>query len=110
MKNAAALKNLCNAIANTFYPDIATIELALFNEDIDPNEYANPKDPKIFRIAVSLVMGYIESSRSENGVSTSVMPDAVEKSIRSWCNIYGLDADEFLSDYLRVMEDGSQLW
>lgn len=110
MKNAAALRNLCNAIANTFYPDNATIELALFNEGIESHAEATPKDPKIFRIAVSLVMGYVEGSRSENGVSTTVLQDAVEKSIRYWCNIYGLDADEVLSDYLRVMEDGSKLW
>lgn len=110
MKNAAALRNLCNAIANTFYPDNATIELALFNEGIESQAEAIPKDPKIFRIAVSLVMGYVEGSRSENGVSTTVLQDAVEKSIRYWCNIYGLDADEVLSDYLRVMEDGSKLW
>lgn len=110
MKNAAALRNLCNAIANTFYPDSATIELALFNEGIESQAEATPKDPKIFRIAVSLVMGYVEGSRSENGVSTTVLQDAVEKSIRYWCNIYGLDADEVLSDYLRVMEDGSKLW
>lgn len=110
MKNAAALRNLCNAIANTFYPDNATIELALFNEGIESQAEATPKDPKIFRIAVSLVMGYVEGSRSENGVSTTVLQDAVEKSIRYWCNIYGLDADEVLSDYLRVMEDGSKLW
>ena len=110
MKNAVALRNLCNAIANTFYPDISTIELVLINEGIDPQADATPKDETLFRLAVSLVMGYVESSRSENGVSTSVMPDAVEKSIRYWCNIYGLDADEILSDYLRVMEDGSKLW
>ena len=110
MKNAAALRNLCNAIANTFYPDNATIELALFNEGIESQAEATPKDPKIFRIAVSLVMGYVEGSRSENGVSTTVLQDAVKESIRYWCNIYGLDADEVLSDYLRVMEDGSKLW
>ena len=110
MNNLKALSSLCNAIANTFYPDNSTIELVLFNEGIDPQAEATPKDETLFRLAVSLVMGYVESSRSENGVSTSVMPDAVEKSIRYWCNIYGLDADEILSDYLRVMEDGSKLW
>lgn len=110
MKNSAALKGLCNAIANTFYPDNATIEVALFNEGIAPDETATPKDPQIFRVAVSLVMGYVESSRSENGVSTSVKEDAVKESIKYWCNIYGLDADEILKDYLRETEDGSHLW
>lgn len=110
MKNAVALRSLCNAMANTFYPDKATIDLALFNEGIESEADATPKDEKLFRIAVSLVMGYVEGSRSENGVSTSVLQDAVKESIRYWCNIYGLDADEVLSDYLRVTEDGSHLW
>lgn len=110
MTNLSAVKSLCNAIANTFYPDNATIELALFNEGIDAQGEATPKDPDTFRVAVALVMGYVESSRTENGVSTSVMADAVKESIRYWCNIYGLDADEVLSDYVRVIKNGSNLW
>ena len=81
MKNAVALRNLCNAIANTFYPDKATIDLALFNEGIEAESDATPKDEKLFRIAVSLVMGYVESSRSENGVSTSVMMQSKRASV-----------------------------
>lgn len=110
MKNAVALRSLCNAIANTFYPDKDTIDLALFNEGIDPQADATPKDEAIFRVAVSLCIGYVEYSRSENGVSTSVMQDAVKDSIRYWSNVYGLDADDVLSDYLVVKEDGSNLW
>lgn len=110
MKNAAALRSLCNAIANTFYPDNDTIDFALFNEGINPQAEATPRDEKIFRVAVSLVLGYVEGSRTENGVSTSIMADAVEESIKYWCNIYGLDAEEILSDYLRVIEDGTHLW
>ena len=110
MKNSEALKSLCNAIANTFYPDDKTIELALFNEGIDSKADATPKDPEIFRVAISLIKGYVEGSRSENGVSTSVREDGIKESIKYWCNIYGLDADEILSDFLRVMEDGSNLW
>ena len=97
-------------MANTFYPDKDTVELALFNESIDPEAEATPKDAAIFRIAVSLCMGYVESSRTENGVSTSVLADALKESIRHWCNVYGLDADDVLSDYLVVKEDGSNLW
>lgn len=110
MKNAAALRSLCNAIANTFYPDNDTIDFALFNEGINPQAETTPRDEKIFRVAVSLVLGYVEGSRTENGVSTSIMADAVEESIKYWCNIYGLDAEEILSDYLRVIEDGTRLW
>lgn len=110
MKNAVALRSLCNAIANTFYPDKDTLDLALFNEGIDPQADATPKDAAIFRVAISLCMGYIEGSRTENGISTSVMQDTVKESIRYWCNMYGLDADDILSDYLVVKEDGSHLW
>lgn len=110
MNNQRALSSLCNAIANTFYPDNATIELVLFNEGIDPKAEATPKDEKLFRVAVRLVMGYVEASRSENGVSTSVREDAIEESIKYWCNIYGLDADDIIPDSLRVIEDGSNLW
>lgn len=110
MTNRDALIGLCNAIANTFYPDSAAINIAFLNEEIDPDGTATPKDGKILRMAVALVMGYVESSRSENGVSTSVKADAVEDSIRYWCGIYGIDANEVLNDYLRVIEDCSNLW
>lgn len=75
MDNLTATRSLCNAIANTFYPDNATIEFALFNEGIDAKAEATPKDPMIFRVAARLVIGYVENSRSENGVSTSVMSE-----------------------------------
>lgn len=110
MKNIEALSHLCNAIVNTFYPDTATIEFALFNQNVDAQADAQPKDARIFRAAVSLVRGYVESSRSENGISTSVMQDAVEKSLRFWCNEYGLDADDELNDRPRYIEDASNLW
>lgn len=110
MNNLKALSSLCNAIANTFYPDKSAMEVVLFNDGIDPEAEAVPKDPNIFRAAVKLVRGYVEASRSENGVSTSVMDDAVKESLAFWCNIYGLDADEELGDYLRVIKDGTSLW
>ena len=109
MDNLTATRSLCNAIANTFYPDNATIEFALFNEGIDAK--AEAKDPMIFRVAARLVIGYVENSRSENGVSTSVMSEeALKQSLSIWCGHYGLDADEVLSDYMRVIEDGTHLW
>lgn len=110
MTNIAALYSLCNAIANTFYPDKAPMEMALFNAGIDPNADATPKDPQIFRVAVALVRGYVEASRSENGVSTSVMQEAVDKSLNWWCNYYGLDAEEELGDTLNTIEDISSRW
>lgn len=110
MTNRTVIRNLCNAIVNTFYPDMATIDVMLFNEDIEGDDAPEPKDPTLFRIAVRLVKGYVEKSRNENGLSTAVNEDAVNSSIRFWCGEYGLDADEVLGDSVRVIEDGSNLW
>ena len=110
MTNLDALSSLCTSIANTFYPDSAVLRLALFNDGVDADAEAQPKDATIFRCAVRLVMGYVEASRSEGSVSTSVMQDAVEKSLNYWCNYYGLDADEELSDYKRTISDATNLW
>ncbi len=110
MTNLSALRSLCNAIANTFYPDESTLTLALFNAEIDPDGAATPKDASLFRVAVPIIRGYVEASRAENGVSTSVMQDAVEKSLNYWCNYYGLDAEEELGDSLTIIEDGSSNW
>lgn len=109
MNNLQATSSLCNAIANTFYPDKHTIELALFNEGIDAEIEATPKDEVILRVAISLVLGYVESSRSEGGISTSVNADAIEKSIKYWCKMYGVDVEE-LTDSVSVLRDGSNLW
>ena len=110
MNNLKALSSLCIAIANTFFFDILTVELVLFNVGIDPQAEATPKDETLFRVAIRLVIGYVESSRSENGVSTSVREDAIKESIKYWCNIYGLDAEDFIPESLRTIEDGSNLW
>lgn len=110
MTNIAALSSLCNAIANTFYPDDNTIRVALFNAEIDPEAEATPKDPQIFRVAVALVRGYVEASRSENGVSTSVMQEAVDKSLEWWCNYFGLDAEEELGGSFNIIDDISSRW
>lgn len=110
MTNLSALYSLCNAIANTFYPDESTLELALLNAEIDPTGEAVPKDASIFRVAIPLVRGYVESGRTENGVSTSVMQSAVEKSLNHWCNYYGLNAEDELGDSMTFIEDGSNNW
>lgn len=109
MKNIEALKATCNALANTFYPDEATLQLALLNGSIDPQGAAVAKDKNILTIAIRLVLGYVEGSRNENGISTSVRVDAM-KSIRAWCADYGLDADEVLAGCVSTIEDISYIW
>lgn len=110
MTNIEALSNLCTAIANTFYPDSAVLKLTLFNEGVEADAEAQPKDATIFRCAVRLVRGYVEASRSEGSVSTSVTQEAVEKSLNYWCNYYGLDADEEIGDCKRTISDATNLW
>lgn len=110
MDNKTALASLCNAIASSFYPDNSAISFALFNEGIDPDVPASAKDPLLLRLAVRLVLGYVEQSRSEGGASVSVMEDAVKCSIRNWCADYGIDAEDVLQEGLRTVKDYSSLW
>lgn len=111
MDNLTATRSLCTAICNTFYPDKAAVEIALFNSGINPEAEATPKDVDVFKVAVRLVMGYVEGSRSEGGVSTSVRSeDAVKQSIRIWCSDYGVEAEEVMPDSLTVIDDISDLW
>lgn len=109
MTNTEALKTMCNALCNTFYPDTKTVELMLYNESIDKEAMAIPKDERLFRVAVRLVKGYVESSRNENGVSTSVNRTAVNGSIIQWCKDYGLDADDFVLT-VKTIENASNRW
>ena len=109
MDNLSALRGLCNAICNTFYPDTATMKVVLFNEGISPEDNARSKDAELFKVAVRLVRGYVESSRSENGVSTGVNASEVDRSIRMWCSEYGLDADDYVLS-VKTVEDCSDRW
>lgn len=114
MDNLSALRGLCNAICNTFYPDRATMELMLFNEGLNPTDAAKQKDGTLLKIAIVLTGGYVESSRTENGVSTSVDMEKVDHNIKFWCNQYGLNAEDYvlsgLSETEKVIENGSNRW
>ena len=109
MDNLKALRGLCNAICNTFYPDRAAMEMMLFNEGIESDAEASPKDEKLFRVAIRLVRGYVESSRAECGVSTSVRGDGVNAIIMRGCMDCGLDGEGYLIS-VKTIEDGSNLW
>ena len=109
MNNLQATSYLCTAMCSSFYPDQRAIDIALFNGGIVGTDEAQPKDKEIFMIAVSLVRGYVESSRSEGGVSVSVDRNAVEDAIKFWAKTYGVDEEEIKTEP-RVIEDGSSLW
>lgn len=110
MTNIEATRRLCTAIVSSFYPDIQTVELVLFNEGIDGDTDATAKDPEILKAAVKLVRGYIETSRSEGGISVSIDRDAIDESIKYWCSVYDVDSDEVLENSVRVIYDGSSRW
>lgn len=109
MDNLKALRSLCNAICNTFYPDRGAMEIMLLNSGIDCEAEAKPKDVALLQVAIRLVRGYVEGSRTENGVSTSVREDAVNENIRIWCKEYGLDAEDYMLS-VKTIENGSNLW
>ena len=110
MTNAESLSRLCNSVCSAFYPDEDVVETSLYNSGLEPSADAVPKDPAIFRCAVPLVMGFVEGSRSEGGVSVSVREDAVLKSLRVWCGFFGLRAEEELGSMARTIRNGSNLW
>lgn len=109
MDNLQATSYLCTAICSSFYPDERSINIALFNAEIDATATATPKDKQILKVAVSLVYGYVEASRGEGGISVSTDRTAIDKAIRHFAREYGVNEDELL-DSTRVVENGSFLW
>lgn len=111
MNNKKALQTLCTAMVNTFYPDESVLEFALSLESMNgEEEQIDSKDPRIFALAVTLIYGYVEQSRSEGGISTSVKVEAIINSIKHWAKIYGLDADEYIDAFTTKISDGTNLW
>ena len=90
MTNLDATKSLCNAIVNTFYPDNATVRFVLASRGISPDGEATPTDKELF--------------------CTAVREDAIRNSIKYWCGVYGVDADEVLGGEATIIEDGTHLW
>lgn len=109
MDNLTATSYLCTAICSSFYPDDRAVEIAIFNANMLATDEAIPRDPNIFKIAVSLVRGYVESSRSEGGVSVGVSRNAVEDAIKAWAKDYGVDEEE-IALKPKTIENGSLMW
>ncbi len=109
MTNLEALRAQCKLICNACYVDSDVLKLALHNAGIDTDAEAAVKDPAIIREAIVIVKGWAETSRSENGISTSIDMAAVKNSIIFWCGEAGLDASEFVDDTI-TFDSGSDLW
>lgn len=110
MTNLEALKAQCKMICNTCYVDNDVAQLSILSAGLLPEAEATLYDTAIIRAALEIVRGWVETSRSENGISAATDLAAVRRNVQWWCSHYDLDASEFLGDDVTTMENGSELW
>ncbi len=108
MTNIERLRSKCTAIASSFYPDHNVMVDALFDEGIDPNKKAEPRDVNLIKVALRLVGGFVETSRGEGSESVSTDWDAVKANMKRICGEYGLDASAYIE--VSRIRDASNLW
>ena len=105
--NLEALRAKCKLICDTCYADDDVLIDILSDAGINPSGNAVPKDVEIVKAAIIVVKGWVESQRSEGGINVSINREAVDKNILFWCQRFGLDASEYLSESMTVIQDGS---
>lgn len=108
--NLEALRAKCKLICDTCYVDDDVLIDVLYDSGIEATGNAVPNDVEIVKAAIVVVKGWVESNRSEGGMNVSINREAVEKNILFWCQRFGLDASEYLSDSMTVIQDGSNLY
>ena len=108
--NLEALRAKCKLICDTCYADDDVLIDVLCDNGIDPSGKAVPMDVEIVKAGIIVVKGWVESARSEGGINVSINREAVEKNILFWCQRFGLDASEYLSDCMTVVQDGSDMY
>ena len=81
MNNLEALKAQCKLICNTCYIDDDVARLVLQNAGLDAEGAPSANDPDIVSAAILVVKGWIETSRSENGISVSVDISGIKKNM-----------------------------
>lgn len=109
--NSDVCRAKCKLICNTCYVDDDVVNDVIIEEGLDPDaEYDSANVAAVVKCAILVVRGWVETSRSEGGVSTATDAEKVKQNIIFWCNKYGLDASELLSGSLSTIENGSQLW
>lgn len=109
VSNFEACRAKCKLICNTCYVDKDVIYDVLDGKGIDP-ETSGAEDATLMECAILIVRGWVETSRSEGGISTSIDMEAVKNNILFWCGRYGLDAEELLSGSLSTIDNASNLW
>ena len=108
--NLEALRAKCKLICNTCYVDDDVLKDVLEENGMDPDGIASAGNADLFKAAIIVVSGWVETARSEGGISTSIDREAVDKNILFWCQRFGLDASEYLSDSMTVIQDGSNMY
>ena len=76
--NLETLKARCKLICNTCYVDSDVAEDMLLQEGLDPVS-GGGDDTTITKCAIVIVKGWVETSRSEGGISASINHDAIKK-------------------------------
>lgn len=109
MNNLDALKAQCKLICNTCYVDDDVATMMLVNEGLEPEDDMIQNDTSLIRLAIIIVKGWVETSRSENGISVSCNIEEVNKNISYWCKIAGLDASDY-NEQLTTVENWSNKW
>jgi len=109
-KYSEAVRAKCKLICNTCYVDDDVLNDILLDHGFEPDDIAQSENnAAIMECAILIVKGWVETSRSEGGISTSIDMESVKNNILFWCGRTGLDASEYLSE-LSVIDDGSKLW
>lgn len=108
--NLEALRAKCKLICDTCYADDDVLIDVLEDAGISPSDNVVPNNVEIVKAAIVVVKGWVESARSEGGINVSINREAVEKNILFWCQRFGLDASEYLSDCMTVVQDGSDMY
>ena len=104
------LRAVCKAICNTCYVDDDVAMAMLMSKDIDPDAATSGDfSADIVTLAIEIVKGWVETSRSEGGISVSRDTKQLNQNILYWCNKYGLEADELVQGVVTI-RNGSNRW
>ena len=111
MTNIEALKATTKRICNVFYADDDVMLLTMSQNGINPDaDYDVSGDgADMLRCAIRIVRSFVETSRSENGISVSIDREAVERNIKRECKDAGIEYEDEDADEKSV-EDISSMW
>ncbi len=109
MTNLEALKAQCKLICNTCYVDSDVLRYSLETAGYYSEGDFTPGDKNLIPLAIVIVKGWVETSRSESGISVSIDMETLQNNIIYWCGVAGLDASDYV-DGIVAVESGTDLW